>query len=53
MHISVYRRRRQKMPEKTKEIYNKKEMLFYKLSIGFIYGTIAIIGILLLSGLLL
>jgi hypothetical protein len=28
MHISDYRRRRQKMPEKTKEIYNKKEMLF-------------------------
>jgi len=53
MHISDYRRRRQKMPEKTKEIYNKKEMLFYKLSIGFIYGTVAIIGILLLSGLLL
>jgi len=42
-----------KMPENTKENYNKKEILFYKLSIGFIYGTIAIIGILLLSGLLL
>ena len=41
------------MPEKTKEIYNKKEMLFYKLSIGFIYGTVAIIGIWLLSGSLL
>jgi len=41
------------MPEKTKEIYNKKEMLFYKLSIGFIYGTVATIGIWLLSGLLL
>ena len=42
-----------KMPEKTKEIYNKEEMLVYKLYIGFICGTVAIMGIWLLSGLLL
>ena len=42
-----------KMPEKTKEIYNKEDMLFYKLYIGFICGTVAIMGIWLLSGLLL
>ncbi|MFC1827673.1 hypothetical protein ACFLZQ_07085, partial [Thermodesulfobacteriota bacterium] len=42
-----------KMSENTKETYNRKEMLFYKLSIGFIFGTVAIMGIWLLSGLLL
>jgi uncharacterized membrane protein len=52
MHISDYRWWRQKMSEKTKEIYNKKESFFNRLLIGFIFGVGAVMSIWFLSGLL-